>query len=278
MKITLLQTDIIWNRAEENTANAERMMEKASKSDVYILPETFSTGFMTRPDSNMENGERTLEWMKRMARRYDAAIVGSVATACGGSKFRNRMYFVRPDDTEEHYDKRHLFSYAGENKHFEAGSERVVAEWRGVRFLLEVCYDLRFPVWSRNRGDYDCVIYVANWPTSRIAAWETLLKARGIENQCYVCGVNRVSGALRAALPESPENPENPALRAEADPQIDYIGRSQVVDAYGKVVARCEDYCEECVSAELDMERLRHFREKFPVLGDADGFEVDLYK
>jgi len=283
MKISLLQTNILWNDTDGNTRNAERMIKGTPKSDLYILPETFSTGFMANPEGIKDRGQEVLEWMRRMAKEMDAAIAGSVATKEGEGKMRNRLYFVRPDGTEVHYDKRHLFGYAGEDEHFEAGRERVVTEWRGVRFLLQVCYDLRFPVWSRNTGDYDCIIYVANWPTSRIAVWETLLKARAIENQCYVCGVNRIADplcptgiypfmgrGLRAASPECPEKPEKPE-----DPGIDYIGRSLVVDAYGKVVVGCRDYSEECIITELDMSRLEQFRKKFPVLADRDLFSID---
>ena len=146
------------------------------------------------------------------------------------------------------YDKRHLFSYGHEDQFFTPGTQRTIVEYQGVRILLEICYDLRFPVWSRNRKDYDMIIYVANWPTSRMSVWNTLLRARAIENQCFVAGVNRVGH----------------------DPVCDYSGGSMLIDAYGKVVADCgtEQPC--CKCAEIDMERLLAFRKKFPVLDDAD--------
>ena len=148
----------------------------------------------------------------------------------------------------EYYDKHHLFTYGGEHNHYTAGDKRVVVEWRGVRILLEICYDLRFPIWSRNRGDYDMIIYVASWPTPRVEAWKALLVARAIENQCYVAGVNRVGD----------------------DPNCTYCGGSSIIDPYGRHLAICADSCECEASAEIDMEALEAFREKFPVLKDAD--------
>ena len=146
------------------------------------------------------------------------------------------------------YDKKHLFTFGGEHEHFTAGSQRVIVEWKGVRILLEICYDLRFPVWARNRGDYDMIIYVASWPTPRVEAWKALLTARAIENQCYVAGVNRVG----------------------ADPSNEYCGGSRIMDPYGKIMAQCRDGVEEVVSAEIDMNMLEAFRGKCPVLNDAD--------
>ena len=165
---------------------------------------------------------------------------------------RNRLFFVRPDGTYDYYDKRHLFGYAGETDEYVAGCRRVVTEWRGVRFLLQVCYDLRFPVFSRNRGDYDAIIYVANWPQNRREVWQTLLKARALENQCFVVGVNIV-GRLK---------------------DIDYLGDSVIIDAYGRAIASCTPAIEETAIGQLDMEALLRFRQKFPVLADADTFLI----
>ena len=158
---------------------------------------------------------------------------------------------MKPDGSVTWYDKKHLFTYGGEHLRFTAGTERVVVEWRGVRILLEVCYDLRFPVWARNRGDYDMILYVASWPTPRVSAWSALLVARAIENQCYVAGVNRVG----------------------TDPACEYCGGSVIIDPYGKTIAACEMNQECEASAEVDMEKLNAFREKFPALNDADDFE-----
>lgn len=252
MKITLLQTEISWNDPETNRRRAAEMMRKAEKSDVYVLPEMFSTGFATQPEGIAEEDEGSLRWMMKMAKELDAAVAGSIATKVEEGVYCNRMYFVKSDEMVSFYDKRHLFSYAGEDKRYKAGEERKVVEFRGVRFLLQVCYDLRFPVWSRNTGDYDCAIYVANWPQSRIEAWNTLLKARAIENQAYVCGVNRVGN----------------------DDACQYVGGTQLIDPYGRVAARCEDNREGTVTVELNMEELREFREKFTAIKDEDVFEV----
>ena len=199
----------------------------------------------------IDDGAETVAWMRRMAERYDAAVTGSVAVA-DGERYFNRMYFVRPDGGVEHYDKRHLFAMGGEADHYTAGRRRVVVEWRGVRILLQVCYDLRFPVFARSRGDYDMIVYAANWPTPRIAVWDTLLRARAIENQCYVAGVNR----------------------AGQDPWCDYCGRTALIDPYGRVAASCGEG-EHVVTGDIDMDRLAVFRRKFPVLDDRDAWQAD---
>ena len=240
--------DIAWNSPSVNVSKANAMIDDAPKADLYVLPEMFSTGFATCPEGIAEEeGSDTLSWMKRKAEEKDAAIAGSVAISSGG-KYYNRLYFVKPDGSVAFYDKRHLFSYAGEDEHYTCGDERVVVEWRGVRIMLQVCYDLRFPVFSRNHGDYDMVVYVAAWPTSRIHVWDTLLKARAMENQCYVAGVNRIG----------------------SDPNCDYCGHSVIISPYGKEIATCEEQMECTAQADIDMERLEAFRKKFPVLDDAD--------
>ena len=248
MKISIIQTDIKWADSQANITAADAAVDSAPGSDLYVLPEMFSTGFCTRPEGVAEPYDgRTLAWMKRKAAATGAALAGSVAV-CEDGKYYNRFYFVKPDGSVTKYDKKHLFTYGGEHEHFTAGSERVVVEWKGVRILLEICYDLRFPIWSRNRGDYDMIIYVASWPTPRVEAWKSLLTARAIENQCYVAGVNRVG----------------------TDPGNEYSGGSRVIDPYGHIMAQCADGKGEVVSAEIDMNMLEAFRGKFPVLDDAD--------
>jgi predicted amidohydrolase len=248
MKVTILQRDIEWTNPVLNVQRAEEAIDRNAGADLYVLPEMFSTGFCTQPEGIAESCDSdTLKWMKRKATEIDAAIAGSIAVEQEG-KYYNRFYFVKPDGTVTHYDKKHLFTYGGEHLRFTAGDERVVVEWRGVRILLEVCYDLRFPIWARNRGDYDMILYVASWPTPRVAAWSSLLVARAIENQCYVAGVNRVG----------------------TDPACDYCGGSVVIDPYGKHIATCADGVECEATAEVDMAALEAFREKFPVLRDAD--------
>ena len=248
MKITILQQNIVWADPTANVRKADEAINQNPGADLYVLPEMFSTGFCTNPEGIAESTEsETLQWMKDKAATTDAAIAGSVAVTEDG-KYYNRFYFVKPDGNVTHYDKKHLFTYGGEHLRFTAGEERVVVEWKGVRILLEVCYDLRFPVWARNRGDYDMILYVASWPTPRVSAWSALLVARAIENQCYVVGVNRVG----------------------TDPACEYCGGSVIIDPYGKTLAACEMNQECEASAEVDMDKLNAFREKFPVLNDAD--------
>lgn len=248
MKITILQRDIVWADPTRNVQRADEAIDGNPGSDLYVLPEMFSTGFCTQPEGIAEPAEnRTVSWMKAKASQTGAAIAGSIAVHEDG-RYYNRFHFVTPDGNVTTYDKKHLFTFGGEHNRFTAGSERVIVAYKGFRILLEICYDLRFPVWSRNRGDYDMIIYVASWPTPRVEAWKALLTARAIENQCYVAGVNRVG----------------------EDPGNNYCGGSRVIDPYGKIMAECEDGREMEVTAEVDMEVLEAFRAKFPVLDDAD--------
>lgn len=248
MKVTIIQQDILWADVNENIRKADAAIDSSPGADMYVLPEMFSTGFCTEPEGIAEDaGGKSLSWMIGKSSAVNAAIAGSVAVSENG-RYYNRFYFVKPDGSVQWYDKKHLFTYGGEHERFTAGSERVVVEFRDVRILLEVCYDLRFPVWSRNRGDYDMILYVASWPSARVAAWKSLIVARAIENQCYVAGVNRVG----------------------SDPYNEYDGGSMVIDPYGKVIASCEDGAEMTASADVDMDSLEAFRKKFPVLNDAD--------
>lgn len=235
-----------------NRFGAEAMIASAPGCDLYVLPEMFSTGFCTSPEGVAEPEPcDSLKWMKDNAEMFSAAIAGSVAVEENG-RFFNRFYFVTPDGNAVYYDKRHLFTYGGEHLKFTAGNERKIVEYKGVRILLQVCYDLRFPVWSRNRGDYDLALYVASWPETRADAWRQLLKARAIENQCFVAGVNRIG----------------------TDPSNSYCGGTMLIDPFGKVVAECADGVESVAVAEISMEELAAFRLKFPVLDDADDFEL----
>lgn len=248
MRVSIIQQDIVWTDIRENIRKADAAVDSDPGADMYVLPEMFSTGFCTEPEGVAESPDGlALDWMKSKAVQTGAAVAGSVAVFEAG-RYYNRFYFVKPDGTVSHYDKRHLFTYGGEHLRYTAGSERVVVEYRGIRILLEVCYDLRFPVWSRNHGDYDMILYVASWPVTRINAWKSLLVARAIENQCYVAGVNRVGN----------------------DPSNEYGGGSMIIDPYGQVIASCVDGMEMTASAEIDIPALETFRAKFPVLRDSD--------
>ncbi len=250
MNIAVIQSDICWEDAAASRRGIDKLLARVVKPDVVVLPEMFATGFCMNPIRVAEpEGGDTLLWMKHWAVRLDCAVTGSVPTEDGG-RFFNRMYFVYPDGSYRSYDKRHLFTFGGEDKVYTRGEERVVVEFRGFRFLLLVCYDLRFPVWSRCRKDYDVLINVANWPTARRDVWDALLRARALENQCYVAGVNRVG----------------------ADDSCTYNGGSVILSPYGKVIASCEDDKSQCAQGEISLEELERFRRRFPVLDDADDF------
>lgn len=254
MKIAIVQHSIRWNDLEGNLQHLTQLLDQQPGADLYVLAETFATGFLAEGSAAQagEQSRRIFCWMQQQASRLNAAIAGSVATVDDKGQLRNRLFFVRPDGSLDYYDKRHLFAFAGETDEYVAGERRVVTEWRGVRFLLQVCYDLRFPVFSRNRGDYDAVIYVANWPARRREVWQTLLKARALENQCFVVGVNIVGN----------------------DKTCEYVGDSAIINAYGHTIASCNPDEEGVGIAELDMEELLRFRTKFPVLQDADSFFI----
>lgn len=245
-RVAIVQRDIVWCDVERNFQQLETMLADV-EADVVVLSEMFQTGFVTEPEGVADDG-RTLRWMLVTAKQIDAAIVGSVIVREDG-QFFNRLYFVKPTGEVEWYDKHHLFSIGGEAEHFARGMERKVVEWRGVRYLLEICYDLRFPVWSRQRGDYDAIIYSALWPKPRREVWRTLLRARAIENQAYVVGVNRIG----------------------AEPGLEYAGDSAVIDAYGRTVVDLENR-ESVAVAEIDMDALSLFRGRFNVAVDADDY------
>ena len=247
-RIVLIQRNIAWLNIDANLMDIEAMLEGV-KADVVVLSEMFQTGFATNPSDAVDDG-RTLDWMLQMAKKLDAAIVGSCAVRVD-NEYRNRMYFVKPTGEVEYYDKWHLFSVGGESESYTPGRERKVVEWRGVRYLLAVCYDLRFPVWSRQRGDYDVIIYSALWPKPRREVWRTLLQARAIENQAWVVGVNRIG----------------------AEPELEYVGDSMVVDHMGRIVRDADKRaCVEVV--ELESEEIERFRARFNVGRDADNFEL----
>jgi len=250
LKLMLVQSRLYWRRPADNRKHLQGLLqENCSEADIAILPETFTTGFLGESAENSEgmNGE-TMDWMRGMASEIDSVLVGSAAIEEGGRK--NRMLWVQPDGQVQFYDKHHLFSYAGEDQRYVAGQERVVFEYRGWRICPQICYDIRFPVWCRSRGDYDLMLVVANWPGARIDAWSSLLKARAIENQCYVAAVNRVG---------------------KDGNDINYPGASVVHDPLGETLLKLGDG-EMCGAATIDFETVRSVRAKLPFQQDADGF------
>jgi predicted amidohydrolase len=256
MKIALLQMNIIWENRPENISHCQAMLA-ALPSDVQlvVLPEMFTTGFSMHPETLAETEDGpSLTWMRNRAVHQNMALTGSLIIK-EGRRYFNRLFFVFPDGSYRRYDKRHLFSMGEEHLHYAPGEERLVVEYQGWRICPLVCYDLRFPVWSRNRGEeaYDLLLYVANWPASRSNAWDTLLAARSIENQCYVAGVNRCGSDVAGHA---------------------HNGHSQVLDYKGAVVAAAAENAESSLTAVLSLEDLKAFRKKFPVGNDADNFTI----
>ena len=253
MKVKLFQQDILWGDPEGNRARLDEVLAGAGEADLFVFPEMFTTGFATAEDATVEESDAAvLGWMKEKARQKNAAIAGSVALKTG-AKCANRLFFVTPEGDVTHYDKSHLFYYGGEGTRFDPGRERVIVEFRGVRFLLLVCYDLRFPVWIRNRDDYDAILVTANWPDARALAWNVMLQSRAIENQCYVLGCNRVG----------------------QDPACTYTGYTKIVNPYGEIIASVPDHQEGFASGTIDMKFLQAYCKNFPVLENADSFRLE---
>ena len=250
MKIAIVQYDIAWNNVEENIRRVERLINNV-EADLFVLPEMWATGFDVHPTPELAAASRQAEmWMKQTAAERNAAVCGTLITDVEGV-YRNRAFFYTPSGLQSVYDKRHLFSPGGENKAYAAGEQRVVTEYKGVRILLQICYDLRFPVFSRNRADYDLMINMANWPASRQSVWDVLSRARAIENQCYVAAVNRVGD----------------------DTSCHYTGGSALIDARGQILDEIKNQSG-IIVAQLDFEQQNTFCKRFPVLNDADDFNL----
>ncbi len=254
MKVALLQMDIAWGNPEENVQRAEALRALQPGADLYVLPEMWATGFATSPEglAEQESQSVALEWMRQTARSYSCAVCGSLAVEVEdehGASYRNRQYFVTPDGIS-FYDKHHLFAHGHEDEHYTSGQTHTIVNWQGFRFLLLTCYDLRFPVWARYgwAGEYDAIIYVANWPQSRMDAWNVLTHARAIENQSYVIAVNRVG----------------------CDASCSYTGGSMMIDPIGRTIAACKNEAEHSLLAILSLSDLQKARARFKVLQDED--------
>jgi predicted amidohydrolase len=256
MKITLIQSDIIWEDKDQNFARFERLISGITEeTGMIFLPEMFNTGFSMNPEILCEDPcSVTMEWLLLMAKKFNVGIGGSYIVK-EHNTYYNRWLFTEPGGRMWKYDKRHLFSPGNENILFSKGRERVVFNHKELRICPNVCYDLRFPVWSRCRNDYDLLINSANWPQSRRDVWITLLRARAIENQCYVAGVNRIGIDGTG---------------------IKYCGDSMIVGPKGEVLASGIKNSECIVSADISIEELVEFRSRFPVLNDGDDFTLDI--
>lgn len=249
----LVQAQLGWKEPAANRNHIASLLDSAPAAfDLAVLPETFTTGFLGDDDHDAEGMDGpTVTWMLEQCEKHCSALVGSVVITESGRRY-NRMIFAAAEGVLGYYDKRHLFSYGGEDRRYTAGDDRVIVDYRGWRINLQVCYDLRFPAWCRNRGDYDLMLLVANWPRKRIAHWSTLLHARAMENQSWVIGVNRVG---------------------EDGNGFVYPGCSVAHDPLGETPVKLGGE-EECRLVELDLERVNSVRANFPFLNDADDFTI----
>jgi len=263
MKInfSLIQADLIWENPQANLEMFDTLIEQIPhETEIVILPEMFSTGF-TMNVQNLEKpvGKKAFEWLKNKSNSINKIIVASILLE-KNEKYYNRMFWMRPDGSYEYYDKRHLFHQGGEDKVMTAGEKKTIINYKGVKFLLQICYDLRFPVWSKNNFDrekqtydYDAIIYIANWPESRKLAYINLLKARAIENQAVVFWVNRVG---------------------EDHHQNHHSGDSQIVDVLGNILTKAKTNDEEILSFEVDFLNVKNARKQFKVGLDWDKFKI----
>lgn len=254
LQCLLVQSELFWADPDANRRQLESIVRtQGAGCDLVVFPETFTSGFLGDEEAEPETMQgETVNWMLALARELNCVICGSAAIATSRGN-ANRFLWAQPDGELAYYDKRHLFSYGGEDQRYVAGRKRKVLSYRGWRICPQVCYDLRFPVWCRNRDDYDLLLFVANWPEPRTAAWTALMRARAIENQCYVVGVNRCG----------------------TDPHgLEYLGRSAVYDPLGETVvdlgtAECSTVCT------LALEHVETVRSKLPFQQDADRFSIE---
>lgn len=253
MKTALIQSSLYWESPKQNRDYFEQQINAIDQDvDLIVLPEMFTSGFTMNPSSVAETMQgETMMWLKSLAKARKTAITGSLVVK-ENNNFYNRMVFVFPSEEIQFYDKKHLFTLAGEDKVYTSGVQKIIVDYLGWKICLQVCYDLRFPVFSRNSEDYDLLIYVASWPKIRTNAWDVLLKARAIENMCYAIGVNRVG---------------------EDNNGYQYIGHSQAIDFLGNYIVEPAE-SESILFAELDKEKMLQTRQKLGFLNDRDVFEI----
>ena len=257
LNVAIIQTHLHWEDKKANLLLFDTYINalQGKNIDVIVLPEMFTTGFSMRPTKFAEQEAKsdTLTWMKKKALETNAALCGSFIVEDNGNYF-NRLYWVQPDGNFYTYNKRHLFSLAKEDEHYAAGTEKIIIAWRGWKICPLICYDLRFPVWSRNAENYDLLIYVANWPERRIHPWKSLLMARAIENQAYCIGVNRTGFDGN---------------------QIYHSGDSSIVDFEGNILYQKKDENDVFI-ASLSFQNQMSFRANFPFLKDKDSFLTNI--
>ena len=254
LKVATVQTNLIWQNATQNRILLLEKINRINKEvDLIILPEMFTTGFSMKPQRIAETMQgKTVKWMRKLASEKQVAIAGSIIIL-EENNYYNRFLFVHPSGEINQYDKRHLFTLAGEHKVYVSGKEKLIVNYKGWKICPLVCYDLRFPVWARNIEDYDVLIYVANWPKPRIKAWDTLLKARAIENMCYSIGVNRVG--------------------VDAN-NLEYSGHSAIYDCLGEKQTNIKQNQEEIAIVSLNKKEMNEVRSKLNFLADKDSFKL----
>jgi len=255
LNIALIQANLLWENTQGNLNYFDKKIESISSDiDIVILPEMFSTGFSMNPEKTSETMEGiSVTWMQKTAIKKQLAVIGSlIIKEC--DNYYNRLIFAHPTGEIYTYDKRHLFTYGGEDKVYSSGNERLIVEYKEWKICPMICYDLRFPVWSRNSDEYDISIFVANWPKPRISAWDTLLKARAIENMCYTIGVNRVG--------------------VDGN-NLEYIGHSQAIDMLGEEMTSTNIEEEAVLEVALNKNKLRENRNRFRFLNDKDSFSIE---
>jgi omega-amidase len=260
LHVSVIQTHLFWEDIEANIKHFDQYCAAIADTDLVVLPEMFSTGFTMNPEKVAEQEfGLSFQWMKKTAIQKQIAITGSISTKIT-TGFVNRCYFFMPDGTYQFYDKRHLFRMGNEHHHYKAGDKKTIVHYKGWNILLQVCYDLRFPVFSRNHWDkntkvaeYDLAIFVSNWPEVRNYAWSHLLVARAIENQAYVIGVNRIG---------------------EDGNKVMHSGDSVILDYLGKPLRAADPKREAIITSDLDKQELLNYREQFPVGVDADEFAI----
>ena len=259
LRVAIIQSDLVWESPKQNRKNLTEKIESIPKAngsgplDLIVLPEMFSTGFTMNAQDMAETMDgKTIEWMRQMASETHAAIAGSLIIS-ENNKFFNRLLFVEPTGAISYYNKRHTFTLAGEHKVFSSGSEKLILDYKGWKICPMVCYDLRFPVWARNVENYDVLLYVANWPKPRILAWDTLLKARAIENMSYCIGVNRVGTDQE---------------------QNEYCGHSAVYDILGNNITPIKPNKEHIEVVNLERNQINFYRNKLRFLDDRDSFTL----
>ncbi|MFN2261602.1 MAG: amidohydrolase [Psychroflexus sp.] len=253
LKVTYFQTELIWESPQNNRDKFQKLIEKhGQNTDLIVLPEMFTTGFSMNAKTSAESPQLTLEWMKNISQTHQTAITGSIMAKVN-EQFYNRLIFMMPDGNYEIYDKKHLFSLAKEEQIYTAGTKKLIVSYKGWKICPMICYDLRFPAWSRNLEDYDLLIYVANWPEKRVKAWDILLKARAVENMSYTLGVNRIG---------------------KDGKDFPYVGHSAMYDFLGEKISQHALEIEAVESLTLDYSELEKTREKLGFLKDRDQFKI----